>query len=40
MSDALELASDEIDARNAVFETPGLDFEKYGYIQFTDKNGN
>jgi len=39
MSDALELASDEIDARNAVLETPSLDFEKYGVIQFTDKNG-
>ena len=40
MSDALELASDEIDARNAVLETPGLDFEKYGVIQFTDSQGN
>ena len=39
MSDALELAQDEIDARNAVLETPGLDFEKYGVIQFTDSNG-
>ena len=40
MSDALELASDEIDARNAVLETPTLDFEKYGVIQFTDSKGN
>ena len=40
MSDALELAQDEIDARNAVLETPGLDFEKYGVIQFTDGKGN
>jgi len=39
MSDALELASDEIDARNAVLETPSLDFQKYGIVQFTDKNG-
>ena len=40
MSDALELASDEIDARNAILETPTLDFEKYGVIQFTDGKGN
>ena len=41
MSDALELASDEIEARNALLEgRTGLDFEKFGIIQFRDKNGN
>ena len=40
MSDALELAADEIDARNAVLESPTLEFEKYGVIQFTDSKGN
>ena len=39
MSDALELASDEIEARNAILETTDLDFEKFGVIQFTDSNG-
>jgi|TARA_R100001463_G_scaffold25274_2_gene60028 hypothetical protein len=39
MSDALELASDEITARNSLLESPSLDFEKYGVIQFTDSNG-
>ena len=41
MSDALELASDEIEARNALLEgRTGLDFENFGIIQFRDKNGN
>jgi hypothetical protein len=39
MSDALELASDEIEARNSLLETASLDFEKFGVIQFTDSNG-
>ena len=41
MSDALELAQDEIAAQNDLTEgTSGLDFESYGYIQFRDANGN
>jgi len=41
MSDALELAQDEISARNDLLEGgSGLDFEKYGVIQFTDSQGN
>ena len=40
MSDALELAQDELAAQNDLIEgTSGLDFESYGYIQFRDKNG-
>ena len=40
MSDALELAQDEIAAKNDLLEgTSGLDFESTGYIQFRDKNG-
>ena len=39
MSDALELASDEIEARNSILETTELDFEKFGVIQYTDSNG-
>ena len=40
MTDALELAADEIDAQNDLVEgTSGLDFESFGYIQFRDKNG-
>jgi len=40
MSDALELAQDEISARNDLLEGgSGLDFDKYGVIQFTDANG-
>ena len=41
MSDALELAQDELAAQNDLTEgTSGLDFESYGYIQFRDKDGN
>jgi hypothetical protein len=41
MSDALELAQDEIAAQNDLVEgTSGLDFESYGYIQFRDRDGN
>jgi len=41
MSDALELAQDEISARNSILEGgSGLEFEKYGVIQFTDGSGN
>ena len=41
MSDALELAQDELAAQNDLMEGgSGLDFESYGYIQFRDKNGN
>ena len=40
MSDALELAQDELAAKNDLVEgTSGLDFESTGYIQFRDKNG-
>ena len=40
MSDALELAQDELAAKNDLLEGgSGLDFESTGYIQFRDKNG-
>jgi len=40
MSDALELAQDELAAKNDLVEgTSGLDFESTGYIQFRDANG-
>jgi len=40
MSDALELAQDELAAKNDLVEGgSGLDFESTGYIQFRDKNG-
>ena len=40
MTDALEMAADEIAAQNDLVEdTSGLDFENFGYIQFRDKNG-
>jgi hypothetical protein len=40
MSDALELAQDELAAKNDLVEgTSGLNFESTGYIQFRDKNG-
>ena len=40
MSDALELAQDELAAKNDLVEgTSGLDFESTGYIQFRDRNG-
>lgn len=40
MSDALELASDEIEARNAILEAPDVGKTTAGIIQFTDANGN
>ena len=39
MSDALELASDEIDRANQIIEAPPVEGDP-GMIQFTDKNGN
>jgi len=40
MSDALELAQDELAAKNDLLEGgSGLDFESTGYIQFRDKDG-
>ena len=40
MSDALELAQDELAAKNDLLEGgSGLDFESTGYIQFRDQNG-
>ena len=39
MSDALELASDEIDRANEIIEAPPVEGDP-GMIQFTDKNGN
>ena len=39
MSDALELASDEIDRANEIIETPPIEGDP-GMIQFTDSNGN
>ena len=40
MSDALELASDEIEARNSILEAPDYGKTTAGIIQFTDANGN
>ena len=39
MSDALELARDEIEARNAVLEAPDFPDATAGIIQITDENG-
>jgi len=39
MSDALELASDEIEARNSILEAPDVGKTTAGIIQFTDANG-
>ena len=39
MSDALELASDEIDRANEIIEAPPIEGDP-GMIQFTDSNGN
>lgn len=39
MSDALELASDEFEARNSILEAPDVGKTTAGIIQFTDANG-